>query len=77
LVTDNSRPKIVIHDRPLYGKQFCIMEFICVPTTAVQEAREFGRFGWSLSGRQLQPKKTVTMKKHQLFSVIILKLDSS
>ena len=23
------------HDRPLYGKQFCDMEFICVPIPAI------------------------------------------
>jgi hypothetical protein len=28
---DSQRPFRDSHDRPLYGKQFCDMEFICVP----------------------------------------------
>jgi len=30
----SQRPGRVIHDRPLYGKQLCDMEFIFVPTAA-------------------------------------------
>jgi hypothetical protein len=31
VMTGNSRPFRDSHDRPLYSKQFCDMEFICVP----------------------------------------------
>jgi hypothetical protein len=34
VVNGSSRPIAVGHDRPLYGKQFCDMEFICVPKAA-------------------------------------------
>src|SRR5664279_2500726 len=31
MLTGNLRPLRDSHDRPLYSKQFCDMEFICVP----------------------------------------------
>jgi hypothetical protein len=39
----NTRPGRVIHDRPLYGKQFCGMEFICVPLPVDQTFQFNGR----------------------------------
>jgi hypothetical protein len=36
-VTVSSRPITAGHDRPLYGKQFCDMEFICVPGIVIEE----------------------------------------
>jgi hypothetical protein len=36
VMTGNLRPLRVIHDRPLYGKQFNYMEFDCVPTADTQ-----------------------------------------
>jgi len=31
-----NRPKTVIHDRPLYGKQFKDVEFGCAPTKDIR-----------------------------------------
>jgi hypothetical protein len=35
LLTDKNLPSRDIHDWQLYGKQFCDMEFICVPEAVI------------------------------------------
>jgi hypothetical protein len=43
LTNISSRPMAAGHDRPLYSKQFCDIEFICVPFAVIERTVNFVR----------------------------------